>query len=152
MGLRDLASLWAVSPAVATQSSPEYQGCGNPGRVASRWEDVLLVAILDDDKSRRTEMESSLLQALPETSVELFDNAPDMIAWLARHIDDVAVVGFNNNPVSQFAYTPLASIERNDVEVAREISRMLLEGLENEDHPAEHKEIPLEFVWRESAG
>ena len=37
-------------------------------------------------------------------------------------------------------------------EVAREISRMLIEGLEKEDHPAEYKEIPLEFVWRESAG
>jgi hypothetical protein len=52
----------------------------------------MLVAILDDDKSRRTEMERSLLQALPEVSIELFDNAPDMIAWLARHIEDVGVV------------------------------------------------------------
>ena len=52
----------------------------------------MLVAILDDEKNRRAEMERSLLQALPEVSISLFDNAPDMIAWLARHIEDVAVV------------------------------------------------------------
>ena len=52
----------------------------------------MLVAILDDDKDRRAEMEHSLKQACPDVSIELFDSAPDMIAWLARHIDVVGVV------------------------------------------------------------
>lgn len=51
----------------------------------------MLVAILDDDKDRRTEMERCLPQALPEVSLELFDSAPDMIAWLARHIDEISL-------------------------------------------------------------
>ena len=51
----------------------------------------MLVAILDDEENRRTEMERSLSQALPDVSIELFDNAPDMIAWLARHIEHVSV-------------------------------------------------------------
>jgi hypothetical protein len=49
----------------------------------------VLVTILDDDKSRRAEMQHSLQHALPEVSLEFFDNAPDMIAWLARHIEKV---------------------------------------------------------------
>lgn len=49
----------------------------------------MLVAILDDKKNRRAEMRSCLLQSYPEISLELFDNAPDMIAWLARHIEEV---------------------------------------------------------------
>jgi len=52
----------------------------------------MLVAILDDNKSRRSEMERSLVKAVPKASLELFDSAPDMIAWLARHIEGVDLV------------------------------------------------------------
>jgi hypothetical protein len=55
-------------------------------------EAYVLVAILDDEKSRCAEMERILLEALPETSLHLFDNAPDMIAWLARHLESVGLV------------------------------------------------------------
>ena len=59
--------------------------------VGAIWEALMLVAILDDDINRRTAMERGLKQVLPEVSIELFDSAPDMIAWLARHIDDVGL-------------------------------------------------------------
>ncbi len=52
----------------------------------------MLVAVLEDDKARCTEMERSLRLAVPDISFEFFDNAPDMMAWLARHIDEVALV------------------------------------------------------------
>jgi len=52
----------------------------------------MLLAILDDKKNRRAEMEASLLQSGSDISVEHFDNAPDMIAWLARHIEEVDLV------------------------------------------------------------
>lgn len=52
----------------------------------------MLVAILDDDKSRWAEMERSLQGAMPQVVPQFFDNAPDTIAWVARHLDDVALV------------------------------------------------------------
>ncbi len=51
----------------------------------------MLVAILDDDKVRRAEMESALQHLLPQASLKFFDNSPDMIAWFARNIDDVSL-------------------------------------------------------------
>ena len=52
----------------------------------------MLVAILDDDTSRRLEMERSLTEALPNTTLQHFDNAPDMIAWLARNMETVSLI------------------------------------------------------------
>jgi hypothetical protein len=57
----------------------------------------MLVAILDDDKDRCVEMAKSLTQAVPEAELEYFDNAPDMIAWLARHLDNVALVSLTHD-------------------------------------------------------
>jgi hypothetical protein len=51
----------------------------------------MLVAILDDDTDRRAEMERALLQLIPQVSLQFFDNAPDMIAWLARNIEKVSL-------------------------------------------------------------
>ena len=52
----------------------------------------MLVAILDDDKNRWAEMERLLQGGSPRSMPQFFDNAPDMIAWIARHLDDVALV------------------------------------------------------------
>jgi len=52
----------------------------------------MVIAILDDDIGRRVEMERLLFEVKPDAKVEVFDNAPDMIAWLARRIDDVTLV------------------------------------------------------------
>lgn len=52
----------------------------------------MFVAVLDDKQDRRTEMARSLPQVIPDITLEFFDNAPDMIAWLARHLDEVSVV------------------------------------------------------------
>jgi hypothetical protein len=52
----------------------------------------MLVAALDDDKDRCVEMGRSLAEVVPDAELEFFDSAPDMIAWLARHLDTVALV------------------------------------------------------------
>ena len=52
----------------------------------------MLVAILDDDRDRCAEMERVLSGLVPGVEIETFDSAPDMIAWLARHIEDVALI------------------------------------------------------------
>ncbi len=52
----------------------------------------MFVAILDDKEPRRAEMARSLPEAVPDVELEFFDNAPDMISWLARNMDDVKAV------------------------------------------------------------
>ncbi len=52
----------------------------------------MLVAILDDKEARRSEMARALPEAVPGIELEFFDNAPDMISWLARNQDDVKIV------------------------------------------------------------
>ncbi len=67
------------------------------------------------------------------------------ISWLKekglRIPEDVAVIGFNNNMGSPYASPPLASIERNDIKLAGEIDRMLLQGLSENDNTPRYKEI-----------
>jgi hypothetical protein len=57
----------------------------------------MIVAILDDDSSRCAEMERSLIRAVSEATLEFFDSAPDMIAWLARHMEEVALVSLSHD-------------------------------------------------------
>jgi hypothetical protein len=66
-------------------------------RLADTWEEFMLVAALDDDRDRCLEMRRSLVQAVPEATLEFFDSAPDMIAWLARHLDSVALVSLDHD-------------------------------------------------------
>ena len=77
-------------------------------------------------------------------------------SWLAqrglRVPEDVAVVGFNNSPMSSFSDPPLATIERNDDQVADEVDKMLFACLQDPERPPRYKKVSMEFVWRASAG
>ena len=66
--------------------------------------------------------------------------------------DDVAIVGFNNNPFSKYIEPSLASVERRNGEVADAIERMIFARLNNPASEFQYEEIPMCFVWRESAG
>jgi len=78
------------------------------------------------------------------------------MAWLRakglRTPRDVAVVGFNDNQGSEFLDTPLASVARRNKEAADAVERMLFARLEDPDLPIQREYIPMQFVWRESAG
>jgi len=50
------------------------------------------IAILDDEPQRLREMTSCLLECDPQRDIVTFDNAPGMIAWLANHLQDVALI------------------------------------------------------------
>lgn len=65
---------------------------------------------------------------------------------------DVAVVGSNDNEMSPFENPPLASIIRQDEQVAEMIETMLFARLADPELPVRQTEIPMQFVWRESAG
>ncbi len=67
--------------------------------------------------------------------------------------EDVAVIGFNNNPISELFEPPIASVERLDTEVASLAMEQVIQSVEQgEPLPATVCTIPMQFIWRESAG
>lgn len=50
------------------------------------------IAILDDEPERIREMIRCLNGCLPDCEVVFFDNAPDMIGWLAKHLEGVQLI------------------------------------------------------------
>jgi len=50
------------------------------------------IAILDDDSERIQVMVRSLLACAPQYDVVAFDNAPDMIAWLGKHLEETRLI------------------------------------------------------------
>jgi DNA-binding LacI/PurR family transcriptional regulator len=65
---------------------------------------------------------------------------------------DVAVVGFNDSTYAKFMMPALASINRQDEEVARLIEKMLFDRLEHPDLPPRIEDVLMTFVPRDSAG
>lgn len=50
------------------------------------------IAILDDEADRIARMLATLSRAYPGWAVATFDNAPDMVAWLAQGLGPVALI------------------------------------------------------------
>jgi hypothetical protein len=50
------------------------------------------VAILEDDPDRIGELAACLRDELPDLRAVVFDNAPDMIDWLAEHTDELRLI------------------------------------------------------------
>ncbi len=91
--------------------------------------------------------------ALMCTSDELAVVAIDFLRRRGLRVpQDVAVVGFNDNPLNPFQTPPLASGDRRDGEVAAAVEEMLFNRLERPDLPPQRRSIAARFVWRESAG
>jgi LacI family transcriptional regulator len=78
------------------------------------------------------------------------------ISWLtARGIhvpDDVAVVGFNNSSIDEHQAVPLASVDRREDEMIDAALQMLYSRLKEPALPVRRVELPMQFVWRRSAG
>jgi LacI family transcriptional regulator len=76
--------------------------------------------------------------------------------YLQRHAlrvpEDVAVVGFNNMNVAALWRPALASIDRNQDQVIEVMERMLFSRLESPGLPPRRQNVPMRFIWRESAG
>lgn len=56
-----------------------------------------LIAILEDDDSRATTMRHELVQRFPELKCEVFDNAPDMIAWFRQSLNTVTIMSLDHD-------------------------------------------------------
>ncbi|MEX0715570.1 MAG: cyclic-phosphate processing receiver domain-containing protein [Planctomycetaceae bacterium] len=52
----------------------------------------MYVAILEDDDRRRQRMEELLPKVLPGYAAVFFDDAPGMVAWLEKHLGEVALL------------------------------------------------------------
>ncbi|MBN1943404.1 MAG: LacI family DNA-binding transcriptional regulator [Phycisphaerae bacterium] len=76
--------------------------------------------------------------------------------WLAKRDKqvprDVAVVGFNDSTYAKYLMPALASINRQDEEVAQLVEKMLFDRLENPDLPPQRKDVHMTFIPRVSAG
>ncbi len=76
-------------------------------------------------------------------------------AWLRqrriRVPEDVALVGFNNSDMSRYLDPPLASVDRQTDETIDAICELLFARLKDPDIPLQRRELPMRFLWRESA-
>ena len=52
----------------------------------------MTIAVLDDDPDRIEEVKQCLARHLPDYEVVCFDNAPDMIEWLASHLEQLRLI------------------------------------------------------------
>lgn len=66
--------------------------------------------------------------------------------------EDVAVIGFNDDPADQLWQPPLASGDRCRAELAEAVREMVLSRLEAPELPPREKTVQMKFIWRESAG
>jgi hypothetical protein len=55
------------------------------------------IAILEDDARRIAEMTRCLAACLPACEIVYFDNAPDMIAWLKLHREELSAIGLDHD-------------------------------------------------------
>ncbi len=80
-----------ANPAMVKKTVPAFVECPN-GRMAAMNIETTTIAILDDEPDRVDAMLRSLSANCPEYETAVFDNAPDMIEWLAEHHDKACLI------------------------------------------------------------
>src|SRR3954471_7369311 len=55
------------------------------------------IAILEDNSQRTAAMRDVLRKLCSDCEHYFFDNAPDMIAWLEQHLDDVVLFSLDHD-------------------------------------------------------
>lgn len=100
----------------------------------------------------------SLLEA-PELPTAIFVSS-DVLAFAAlaairqrglRVPDDIAVVGFDDHPLAQFASPPLTTVRLPFDEMGRQAGKMLLGLFQRNDEPGREVELTTELIVRESS-
>lgn len=66
--------------------------------------------------------------------------------------EDVAVVGFNNSPISRVFSPKIATVDRCHGDLGNTIQKMLFARMENKDMPVQINRVDMHFLCRASAG
>jgi DNA-binding LacI/PurR family transcriptional regulator len=67
-----------------------------------------------------------------------------------RKINNIEVVGFNNNPLAEFQNPPLSSVDINADELGYYAAKILIDHLENSEESMNHHIIDSKLIKRES--
>ncbi len=63
---------------------------------------------------------------------------------------DIALVGFSNNPISSLIEPALTTINQPAYEIGQEAAKILLNQINNKDSKPEHKYLPTELIIRQT--
>lgn len=66
--------------------------------------------------------------------------------------EEVAVIGMNNDEAGEVWSPPLATISRQRSALVDAAEKMMLSRIATPDMPARQWSVPMQFLWRESAG
>ncbi len=121
--------------------------------------DPALEAVGDFSQQGAAEAMNLLLERRPDLDGVFV--ASDTMAAMAMHVlqgsglripEDVAVVGFDDQPIAQTTEPPLSSVRHPIEAMSHEMVRLLLHGIEAPDNQPRQVIFPTELVIRESSG
>ena len=121
--------------------------------------DPALEAVGDFSQQGAAEAMNLLLERRPDLDGVFV--ASDTMAAMAMHVlqgsglripEDVAVVGFDDQPIAQPTAPPLSSVRHPIEAMSHEMVRLLLHGIEAPDNQPRQVIFPTELVIRESSG
>jgi DNA-binding LacI/PurR family transcriptional regulator len=121
--------------------------------------DPTLEAVGDFSQQGASEAMKLLLERRPDLDGVFV--ASDTMAAMALNVlqasgrrvpDDVAVVGFDDQPIARTTEPPLSSVRHPIEAMSHEMVRQLLENIEAEDHQPKQVIFPTELVIRASSG
>ena len=114
------------------------------------WEDIEgLRAILKEQRFERDFPFDAVLCVNDEWATILVQM---LIARGIKIPQDVAIIGWNDSRVAKLCEPPLASVNRCNEDVVKAIEDLLFARLKDRTMTTQKKEVPMKFVWRESAG
>jgi LacI family transcriptional regulator len=120
--------------------------------------DETLVRYGDPDPGTGLAAIASLLE-IPELPTAIFVSS-DVLAFAAlgairqrglRVPDDIAIVGFDDHPLAQYASPPLTTVRLPFEEMGRQAGKMLLNLLQQKDEPALEVDLRTELIIRSSS-
>ncbi|MCB0035761.1 MAG: LacI family DNA-binding transcriptional regulator [Anaerolineales bacterium] len=98
------------------------------------------------------------LLALPQPPTAIFASCDDAAFGVMDAIreaelripQDISVIGFDNIPKASLMTPPLTTVQQPLVHMGRVATRMLIDQIENPEHPAEQVEVETKLILRDS--
>lgn len=116
-------------------------------------DDKDIIMMTDFNEQNGIKAANQILQTGHPTAIVVED---DILAFgvlkifKERHINDIAVVGFNNTPLAEFQSPSLSSIDINAPELGYYAAKILIDYLENGKEATNHYIVESKIIYRES--